>query len=155
MATPMTEPVERKAYDSEITSACSSWDTALIRARSVTVSTPPSAIPATPKENTVVHRGVDNVESAIKLVARSMRSADIMISDTSSAQPSRHWIIDLSARKTGSLTLAFLLGHFSERRALYEASITQRFKFKHKRDDFRKLFAPEISEGRLIIVAWF
>ena len=78
-----------------------------------------------------------------------------MISDTSSAQPSRHWIIDLSARKTGSLTLAFLLGHFSERRALYEASITQRFKFKHKRDDFRKLFAPEISEGRLIIVAWF
>lgn len=78
-----------------------------------------------------------------------------MIPDTSSAQPSRLWIIDLSVRITGSLTLAFLLGHFSERMGLYEASITQRFKFKHKSDDFRKLFAPEISEGRLIIVAWF
>ena len=78
-----------------------------------------------------------------------------MLSEASSTQPSRHWIIDLNVRMTGSLTLAFLRGHFSERRGLHEASITQRFRFKHKRDDFRKLFAPEIAEGKLIIVAWF
>lgn len=78
-----------------------------------------------------------------------------MLSDVSPAQPPKHRIIDLNVRMTGSLTLAFLRGHFSERRGLHEASITQRFKFKHKRDDFRKLFATELAEGSLIIVAWF
>lgn len=78
-----------------------------------------------------------------------------MLSNATSPQLSRHWIIDLNVRMTGSLTLAFLRGHFSERRGLHEASITQRFKFEHKRDDFRKLVAAEIAEGRLIIVAWF
>ena len=78
-----------------------------------------------------------------------------MLSDVSSSKPSQHWVIDLNVRMTGSLTLTFLRGHFSERRGLHEASITQRFRFKHKRDDFRKLFAREITEGRLIIVAWF
>ena len=78
-----------------------------------------------------------------------------MLSEASSTQPSQHWIIDLNVRMTGSLTLAFLRGHFSERRGLHEASITQRFRFKHKRDDFRKLFAYEIAVGKLIIVAWF
>lgn len=73
-----------------------------------------------------------------------------MLSDATS----RKWIIDLNVRMTGSLTLAFLRGHFSERRGLHEASITQRFKFKHKRDEFRKFFGPEIAQGRLIIVAW-
>ncbi|CAD6587838.1 MAG: hypothetical protein ASARMPREDX12_003022 [Alectoria sarmentosa] len=81
--------------------------------------------------------------------------ADIMLANASATQPARHWIIDLNVRMTGSLTLAFLRGHFSERRGLHEASITQRFKFKDKRDDFRKLFATEVAEGRLIIVAWF
>ena len=76
-----------------------------------------------------------------------------MLSKASSTQPSQHWIIDLNVRMTGSLTLAFLRGHFSERRGLHEAMITQRFRFKHKRDDFRKLFAHEIAEGKLIIVA--
>lgn len=78
-----------------------------------------------------------------------------MLSNVPSTQLSRHWVIDLNVRMTGSLTLALLRGHFSERKGLHEASITQRFKFKHKRDDFRKLFALEIAEGRLIIVAWF
>lgn len=81
--------------------------------------------------------------------------ADIMLSNAPTTQLSRHWVIDLNVRMTGSLTLALLRGHFSERKGLHEASITQRFKFKHKRDDFRKLFALEIAEGRLIIVAWF
>lgn len=78
-----------------------------------------------------------------------------MLSDASPTQPASHWIIDLNVRMTGSLTLAFLRGHFSERRGLHEASITQRFRFKHKREDFRELFATEIAGGRLIIVAWF
>ena len=79
--------------------------------------------------------------------------ADIIIEDDG-RQNSRQWIIDLNVRMTGSLTLAFLKGHFSERN-LYEACITQRFRFPMKRNKFRKLFDNEIKAGKLIIVAWF
>lgn len=79
--------------------------------------------------------------------------ADIMIEDDG-RQNLRQWIIDLNVRMTGSLTLAFLKGHFTSRR-LDEACITQRFKFPMKRDRFRKMFYSEIKAGRLIIVAWF
>ncbi|ERF76996.1 hypothetical protein EPUS_06864 [Endocarpon pusillum Z07020] len=81
--------------------------------------------------------------------------ADIIVEDADGLQPSRQWIVDLNVRMTGSLTLAFLRGHFSVKRGLHEACITQRFKLPLKRVEFCKAFAREIREGRLIIVAWF
>ena len=75
----MTEPVERKAYDREVTSACSSWGTALMRATSVTVSMPPRATPATPREKIVVQMGVEREEVATRAVARSIRSKIAML----------------------------------------------------------------------------
>ena len=80
--------------------------------------------------------------------------ADIITDDLNVSNP-KEWVIDLNVRMTGSLTLAFLKGHFSDRRNLHEACITQRFKFQLGRDSFRNYFAQEVREGRLIIVAWF
>jgi len=81
--------------------------------------------------------------------------ADIIPEDARKRSSPRPWIIDLDVRMTGSLSLAFLRGHFSDRRGLDEACVTQRFKFRLNRNAFCTIFAAEIQAGRMVIVAWF
>ena len=49
----------------------------------------------------------------------------------------------------------FLRECFLHRRQLREAFTTQRFKFLLERVAFRRMFAKEVSERRLIKDAWF
>lgn len=82
--------------------------------------------------------------------------ADIILEGSvDSRRTSQPLIIDLNVRMTGSLTLCFLRGHFSERRRLHKACITQRLRFSVRRDEFQTLLAREVYSGKLIVVAWF
>lgn len=82
--------------------------------------------------------------------------ADIILEGSvNGRQALKPLIIDLNVRMTGSLALCFLHGHFSERRGLHEACITQRLRFLLRRAEFQNLLAREVSSGELIVVAWF
>ncbi|KAL8856662.1 MAG: hypothetical protein Q9178_006729 [Gyalolechia marmorata] len=82
--------------------------------------------------------------------------ADIILEYKSNGrQTLQPLIIDLNVRMTGSLSLCFLHGHFSERRGMHDACITQRLRFSLQRDQFQDILAREVASGQIIIVAWF